>query len=270
MKKTYLLIFLCLLSFWMDYPFLKHLGSYSLEFLDVGQGDSVLIRTPTNCTILVDGGPGNNLTDNLYKSLPVLENKIDLLVLTHPHADHIDGLINALNRYQVENVFTTGISYSSSTYSEFNRLLSEANANVIYPLTGEAYYLCGLEIEIKYPIEPLIGEEIENLNNASIVMRIKIRDTWVYLNGDAEVEVEEEILDSNQEIQADILKAGHHGSRTSNSFEFLQKVSPKELVIQSEEGNSYLHPHPETLKKANDLGIKIKRNDIRGTITYYL
>jgi len=269
MKKTYLIILLCLASLWMDWPFLTHLNQYTLQFLDIGQGDAILIRTPTNCTIIIDGGPGNKLTDNLYKSLPVLENTIDLLVLTHPHADHMDGLINILKRYKVKNIFTTGVLYHSSAYTEFNRLLSHSNAQVVHPLAREKYLMCGLEIEIKYPLESMINQEIENINNASIVMRIKIKNTWVYLNGDAEIEVEKKILESQQVIKSDIMKAGHHGSSTSNSLKLLETVEPQDLVIQSGVDNSYLHPHPETLQKAKNLGIKVKRNDIRGTITYY-
>jgi len=269
MSKTYILILLCLASLWMDYPFLPHLNQYKLQFLDVGQGDSILIRTPTNCTMLVDGGPGNKLTDSLYKSLPSLENTIDLLVLTHPHADHLDGLINILNRYEVKNIFTSGVTYHSSIYTEFNKILSQESAHIFYPLAEEEYTLCGLQIQIKYPLESLIGQEIENINNASLVMRVRIKDSWVYLNGDAEIEVENEILDSQQKIHSDIMKAGHHGSRTSNSWDILKAISPNELVIQSGLDNSYLHPHPETLRKADELGIKVRRNDIRGTISYY-
>lgn len=269
MPKVYIIIFLVLSSFWMDLQFIIHSNKFTLKFLDVGQGDAILIRTPSNCTVLIDGGPGNNLTDDLYKSLPVLENKIDLLVLSHPHADHLDGLIKILNRYKVESVFTTGIAYPSSSYQEFNRLLAISEAEVYYPVAGDFYALCGLEIEIKYPLESLIGSEINNLNNSSIVLRIKLGDTWVYLTGDAEQEVEAEIIESGQILRSDIMKAGHHGSRTSNSLEILKEVNPRELVIQSATDNQFSHPHPETLEKARSLGVKVKRNDIRGTITYY-
>jgi len=269
MPKTYLIIILCTTSFWLNWPFINHLNHYALHFLDIGQGDAILIRSPTNCTIFIDGGPDNKLTDDLSKTLPVLENQIDLLVLTHPHADHMNGLISLLNRYEVKSVFITGISYSNPTYTEFNHLINQKGTQIYYVQAPQKYELCGIQFEIIYPINSEIGQSIENINNSSIVMRVKIKDNWVYLNGDAELEEEHEILEAGFKLDSDIMKAGHHGSRTSNSLEMLKAVSPKELVIQSGVGNSYLHPHPETLQKAKELGIKVKRNDIRGTISYY-
>lgn len=267
MPKILLILLLFSLSLIPNWNQVKHLGQFQVHFLDIGQGDSILIRTPTNCTIFIDGGPGNTLTDNLYKYLPATERKIDLMVLSHPHLDHMQGLINLLNRYQVDNLFTTGVPYQSSFYTEFTRL--SATTNVHYPITGQNYQLCGLEIQIIYPIQPMLATEIENINNASIVMRIKIKDIWLYLPGDAEEEAEHEILGLGLDLKSDIMKAGHHGSQTSNSLEMLKAVQPKELVIQSGEGNTYNHPHFKTLQSAHALGIKVRRNDTEGTVSYY-
>lgn len=267
MPKTLLILLILTCSLIPNWNQIKHLGQYQVHFLDIGQGDSILIRTPSNCTIFIDGGPGNTLTDNLYKYLPATERKIDLMVLSHPHLDHMQGLINLLNRYQVDNLFTTGVPYQSSFYTEFTRL--SAKTNIHYPTTGQNYQLCGLEIQTIYPSKPMLATEIENVNNASIVLKIRIKDTWFYFSGDAEIEAETEIIEQDLNLKADIMKAGHHGSQTSNSLEMLQKVQPKELVIQSGEGNTYNHPHFKTIQSAYSLGIKVRRNDLEGTVSYY-
>jgi beta-lactamase superfamily II metal-dependent hydrolase len=265
--KITLLLLLSLITLAPNFSFLTHAHDYTLKFIDIGQGDAVIIRTPTNCTMVVDGGPLNNLTDQIHKHLPATENKIDLMVLSHPHLDHMGGLIQLLNRYKVEHLFTTGVMYESSFYTEFiNRT---KNTKVTYPKTNQTYNLCGIEIKVIYPIESLIGQTLKNVNDASIVLQLKIKDTKIYLSGDAEHEAEEEILGLNINLDADIMKAGHHGSRTSNSIEILNKVSPDYLIIQSGKGNSYNHPHYETIDKANQINAKVLRNDVEGTITFF-
>lgn len=251
----------------LNLNFIVHANQFTLKFIDIGQGDAVLVRTPTNCTMFIDGGSLNNLTDQIHKHLPPTEQKIDLMVLTHPHLDHMGGLIQLLNRYQVENLFTTGVTYPSSFYNEFNRRI--ADTNVVYPRMGEQYNLCGVIIDVIYPDKSLIGKEIDNVNNASIVLQLTIDNSKIYLSGDAEEEVEEEILEFDLDLKSDIMKAGHHGSETSNTKAMLNVVDPEVLVIQSGEGNQYDHPHYETIAKANELGIKVRRNDNEGTITFF-
>lgn len=267
-SKLAIIILIGLASLAPNWYFLKHKNHYTVTFADVSQGDSVVIRTPTNCTMVIDGGVPNLLTDQIKKYLPPTENKIDLMVLSHPHLDHMGGLIQLLNRYKVENIFTTGVKYGSSFYTEFERIQSRDKIETRYVKAHEQYYLCGLIIEIIYPHKILIGQELENVNNASIVLRLKIKDKWIYFSGDAELEAEEEIVKTDLNLESYIMKAGHHGSKTSNSLELLERVNPEYLVIQSGEGNSYGHPNIETLEKAEQLGIKIRRNDIEGSITF--
>ncbi len=240
---------------------LRHLPGYKVHFLDIGQGDAVLLRTPTNCTMVIDGGPPNAMIDIIGKYLPPNERKIDLLVLTHPHLDHMGGLIQLLKRFEVERVFSTGVSYTGLAYREFKKLSPVTD----YVKAGEEYLLCGIKIKILYPSEQLHNQQFENVNDASIGMMLEIKGHKLLFTGD----LEDEDKLPEEELDADIMKAGHHGSRTSNSKTILERASPKYLVIQSGRGNDFGHPHSETLQKAHELGIEILRNDKQGTITFF-
>lgn len=172
-----------------------------------------------------------------------------------------------IDRYEIENLFTTGVNYKSSFYKKFNQQIKDIN--ITYPKSGEHYNLCGVKIQVIYPDKSFISKEIDNVNNASIVLKLTMNNSAVYLPGDAEEEVEEEILNLDLDLRSEIMKAGHHGSETSNTKEMLEAVKPEYLVIQSGEGNQYNHPHMQTISSANELGIKVLRNDVEGTITFF-
>lgn len=237
-------------------------GDLHIYFLDVGQGDAVLIKTPSDQIILVDGGPGTEILTELNDILPFLKKDIDLMVLTHPHADHIEGLVAVLKRYDVESALVTGVQYNNAYYDEFLRDLRD-EAKVYFAYSGMDFdFGDGVFLDTLYPFELIVGEEFENVNNSSIVMRITYEDVAILLSGDAEVEIEEMLLGS--EVEADLMKASHHGSRTANSEEFLEAVSPEVVVIQVGKDNQFDHPHEETLKNLE--GIDVYRNDLHGTV----
>jgi len=247
------------------YVRLSH-GQLHIHFLDIGQGDSILIQTPSNKLILIDGGGGSEILSELNDILPFLQKKIDLMILTHPHADHIEGLVPVLKRYQVKTALITGASYHNSYYEEFLHDLQN-EAQIYYAHEGADFdFGGGVFLDVLYPFQPVIGEYFENINNSSIVTRITYEDAEILLAGDAEAEVEEELLEHGIILDSDLFKASHHGSKTANSREFLEAVSPETVVIQVGEGNSFGHPHQETLSALEEIGATVYRNDLDGRV----
>ncbi len=258
-------ILVAVLSY-IHHTHLSH-GHLIVHFLDIGQGDSILIQTPSDKLILIDGGPGTEILTELDEILPFLEKEIDLMILTHPHADHIEGLVPVLKRYQVNAALITGVEYSNSYYEEFLRDL-RGEAEIYYAWAETDFdFGDGVMVDVLYPFEPLIGEEFENLNNSSIIMRLVYGEVEILLTGDAEAEVEEELLEAGIWLDSDVFKAGHHGSRTASSRDFLEEVDPEIVVIQCGEGNSFGHPHQETLDAFEEIGAKVYRNDLDGRVT---
>lgn len=234
-----------------------------IHALDVGQGDSILITTPEQHHILVDGGPGNTVLTALPKVLPYLFSEIDLMVLTHPHADHVEGLVPLLDRMKVRAVLIVGTEYGSEAYQSFLKKLAEKKLPVYIADDNRDFRLGETTIDVLFPFES-IGET-DNVNNASVVMKISNGEDSILLSGDAEIEEESRLI--GLDLDADILKAGHHGSRTSSTVEFLREVSPEIMIISSGEGNDYGHPHVETLEKAEDLEIEVLRTDTEGNVS---
>lgn len=245
-----------------------------VHFLDVGQGDAILIVTPKLHTILIDGGPGETVLEELGSALPFFMRDIDLMVLTHPHRDHMEGLIEVLHRYQVRYVMLAGDAYGSSLYREFLKS-ARAKSTIIFADAEKDFSLSIdkekiLHFDILHPISSIAGKEYENTNNASVVMKMIPQDGKTFLfTGDCEEECEHELLANYppEILKADVLKVGHHGSRTSTTQRFLNAVDPKIAVIQSGKGNQFEHPHVETIEKLTKKNIQILRNDQDGHIT---
>lgn len=252
---------------WAHISRLPH-SALVIEALDVGQGDAILITTPHGHRVLIDGGPGQSVLRELGASMPFLSRKIDAMVLTHPHADHVDGLVPVLRRYDVDQLMVTGVTYPNAAYTT---LLKSARApSLILTNDDDDFVLDGVTFDILYPFEPLLGDTIPNANNSSIVIMVSYGEHRILLTGDAEVEEESELVAAHDRgeinLHANVLKAGHHGSRTSSTSEFLERVDPEVAIISSGEGNSYGHPHPETLETFERLGITVRRTDREGRV----
>ncbi len=247
----------------MGTSLLRVSSELELHVLDVGQGDAILIITPEQHHILVDGGPGRSVLSEIGEVLPHLFNEIDLLVLTHPHSDHMEGLIPVLERFEVGAVLMSAPEYGSEVYSAF---LDELDGRAVYfAEAGMDFELGSVKLDVLFPFESFTGEELGNINNVSPIIMLEFEEIRILLTGDAEQEIEAELLDLD--VRADILKAGHHGSRTSSSLEFLEAVNPELLLISAGVDNSYDHPHPETLEKAADLDVQVLRTDLEGRIS---
>ncbi len=242
---------------------------FHIYFLDIGQGDSILIKTPENHQILIDGGPGNTVIEELGEVLPFFDKSIDLVVLTHPHADHVDGLIEVLKRFNVNNVLITGVSYDSPDYKEFLNEIEKKNINVLVAESRTDFRFGNVLFDIIYPKNSIAGKKFPNVNNSSITMRVLYKNKKILLTGDLESEAEQKLIQTGINLKADIFKAGHHGSKTASSMDLLRKVNPTFTVIQSGAGNSFGHPHKETLENFKKIGVKkVFRNDLQGRIEF--
>ncbi|MBT5016877.1 MBL fold metallo-hydrolase [Candidatus Peregrinibacteria bacterium] len=241
-------------------------GELWVDFLDVGQGDAILVTVPSGEQVLIDGGPEQIVLEELAEVMPFLDRKIEVLVLTHPHADHVMGLVPVLQRYEVGAVLLTGAAYENPVYDAFLAEIRLQNIP-LWIAQSEADFRFGeVFFDVLYPFESVLGQEFKNINNSSIVLRVSWEDFDVVLTGDAEHEVEKELLVTGVDLKAEVLKAGHHGSRTATGAGFLAAVSPETVVIQCGADNQFAHPHKETLARLESLNIQVLRNDLEGRI----
>ena len=237
-------------------------GKLHVELLDVGQGDGILITTPVGQRILIDGGPDLTLLERLGEELPFLDRGIDLMVLSHTDADHVTALPSVIERYNVKKVLMTGVDAHSSRYRAFLDAIEKSDAEVILANSSNDIDLGdGLVLDVLWPIESLLGQEVEDPNNASVVAKLIWKDHKILLTGDAEEEVEREILIHGADVSSDILKVAHHGSKTSSSTGFLLAVDPDLALISVGSENNFGHPHQEILDRYENMGIEVKRTD---------
>lgn len=251
-----------------------------VDFLDVGQGDAILIKTPAGQNVLIDGGSDSAVIKRLSENLSWWDKTIDLMILTHPHSDHVAGLVEVLKRYPVKKILYTGVIHDSPDYLAWLEAIRDKKIPLIIidrpqriNLSDNCYF------DILYPQKSLLGKAVDNLNNSSIVAKLIYGETNFLFMGDAEVEVENSLVGTQNLafLQANILKIGHHGSDTSSSQEFLETVftspllSPSEgeraiAVIQVGADNDFGHPNLRILKRLERLGAKTFRTDLDGTI----
>lgn len=235
-------------------------GESGLEvhFLKVGQGDSILIESPAGQNILIDGGPDNAAAYEVKNILPFYDRTIDLMVLTHPHADHVVGLVEILRRFDVRQVLYTGIKDDTAAYSTWLKGIEDEGADIKKAALGERINLGKeLYLEVLWPAADLSGETSDNLNNTSVVLRLVHGKVEFLLAGDAEKEVEKYLLASGINLSADILKVGHHGSDTSSSEDFLRAVSPEAAVLCYALDNKFGLPSLRTVDRLERLGVKV-------------
>ena len=249
------------------HAWLKVPTTFEMHMLDVGQGDAILLRTETGENILIDGGPGSSVLEELGEVLSPFDRKLDLVILTHPHEDHVAGLVPVLERFEVGEVVLSAPEYNNQAYEA---LLEEIKRQDIpYSFADDDYDFAfgDLELDVLFPFEPFTGDGMDNVNNASPVIKATWGEVDVLLTGDVEMEVEAALLVAGLDIEADILKAGHHGSKSSSTEAFLEAVSAGMILISCGVGNDYGHPHAETLEKAGDLDMEVHRTDLEGRLS---
>ena len=236
-------------------------------FFDVGQGDAILIETPQGHQILIDGGPTSLILEKLSQEIPFWDRTIDLIILTHPESDHLAGLLDVLRSYQVKNILWTGVIRDTGTFGQWQELIGKEKAEIYIAQAGQKIIAHQAVLEVLHPFENLAGKSVKDANNTSIVLRLNLGGISFLFTGDAYKSVERELLSlAKQQLDADILKVGHHGSRTSSAQEFIIGVLPEIAVISAGRNNSYGHPHQETLATLEKYGISIFRTDLNGDI----
>ncbi len=238
---------------------------YSYHFVDVGQGDCTMILGE-DVSIIVDTGPG----ENRYTTVEYIKqftDHIDLMILTHPHEDHIGAASDIINNIGVETVIMPDAVSDTACFEKLLDAIEDNDCSLLEGKAGDNYEFGGIAVEIYAPN----GSGYKDLNNSSIVAKITTGEISAVITGDAESSSEKEILSSfpSYKLDADILKAGHHGSSTSTSTDFLEAVSPEYAVITCGEGNSYGHPHYETLQLFERYNIRYFRTDTMGSIVFY-
>jgi beta-lactamase superfamily II metal-dependent hydrolase len=237
-------------------------------FFDVGQGDAILLDTPTNQQILIDGGPDSTVVSELARALPFGDKDLDLIVVTHNHADHLKGLTEVLRHYSVAQIWISGAIHTTETYRDFLEAAKQKQIPVQIVSAGTTAAFGGLQGVVLHPLTVQTGQSPANQHDADIVTYWTYGSQSLLLTGDAESEHEAAMLGRGIVKPAVILKVGHHGSRTSTSQAFLEKVSPRYAVIQVGAKNKFGHPTAETLTRLTNFGAEILRTDLLGTIRF--
>ena len=235
-----------------------------VHFYDVGQGDAIFIETPTHHQILIDGGPDSTILEKLGRDLSFFDRSLDLVILTHPDSDHLNGLIDVLQSYHIDKIIYTGIKDDLAAYKFWQELIKKKHIPVIFAQANERIKISqNLWIDILYPFENLVGQSFKKTNNTSVVCRLVFGKDSFLLTGDIDISVEKQLI-KFYNLKSNVLKVSHHGSKYSTSQTFLKAVLPQMAVISVGRKNRYGHPHRETLKRLE--GIHLFRTDINGDI----
>ena len=243
------------------------LAELRVHFIDVGQGDSILIQY-TEKNMLIDGGDRWNWVGEKVVSYLNQQDVdfIDVLVSTHPHADHIGGLDDVLNNFEVAQVYGSGRVHTTRTYENYLRLIDEQEIPFAAPRRGDIINLGDLNFKVLHP-SPKIDVNDYSLNNASVVLHLVYGDVSFLFTGDAEYRAEKEIVENiDHKIDSTVLKVSHHGSATSTNDFFLKEVKPQTAVIMAGEDNRYGHPDEEVLRALKNRGVDVYRTDLHGDI----
>ena len=220
-------------------------------FFDVGQGDAILIQQD-NFQILIDGGPDDRIIYELAKQMPKYDKKIEVVILTHPHEDHIRGLMNVLEEYTVEKFLLNRVDFENRGYGY---LLENYADILINAVEGDIIKYKDILVTVLFPFDES-REQFKNINNESVVLLVDIYDYKTLLMGDGEEELEVKLMERWKPENIYILKAGHHCSKTSSSEMFLRSINPAIAICSCGEGNRFGHPHYETLEKFEMLNVQ--------------
>lgn len=260
-------LFVAAAVIWAGY-FAKSSGDTSNQtqvyFLDVGQGDSEYIKLKNGQDILIDGGPDTKVLNELGKVMSFNDHKIDLVVLTHPHTDHLTGLLEVIRRYEIGEIWESGADYPSSTYDAWKSEIKSKNILDKDVIVGESRNFGEDLFKVLYPLSSEKNFKIENLNNASVVTELDENKISFLFLGDLQNDAQKNIFSLLHQIT--ILKVGHHGSTNGTSEDLLKIIRPSIAVIEVGAKNTYGHPAPSTLNLLKQYAIQIYRTDQNGTV----
>lgn len=255
------------ISIWHIYFERKPSDLLHVYFLNIGQGDAIFIDSPSHGRVLIDGGPNRNVLSELGKVMPFYDKRIDLVIETHPDKDHIGGLPEVLNRYKVGALLEPGVESQNSVDDELHRVVKSKNITNILARRGMVVdFHDGTKLRILFPNQDVSRWET---NDASVVAKLTYGEKSFLFTGDSPIKAENILMMLDKNIlDSDVLKAGHHGSRTSTSLLYAEVVSPEYAIISAGKNNSYGHPHKETIDILNKVGAKILSTIELGTIKF--
>ena len=239
-------------------------GNLHILFFDIGQGDAIFIETPHHYQILIDGGPSKKLLSKLGGVMWPWDKTIDAILFTHPDADHITGLVYVLENYQVDHIYETGLEGSSQIMQALEKNIKKepgVHHFIAYP---ENFMIDGVSFQVVSPDRTYQNKNSSDANATSIVLKVTYGETSVLLTGDATVE--NEAVYGSRVGDIDVLKVGHHGSRTSTDPSFLDTITPEIAIISVGKNNHYGHPFPSVLGYLKNRFIQIYRTDQNGDI----
>jgi beta-lactamase superfamily II metal-dependent hydrolase len=243
-------------------------GLLHVYFLNVGQGDAIFIRTPSGVQILVDGGKDKKTVEELKSVVPFFDPTIDYLIMSHPDADHMGGFIQVLQKYPVKRVILSNLNKDNYFMKTFlTEILDRKIPITIADKNTDFALKDGVSLDTLYPFSSMFNFQGDT-NETSIVMKVIYGANEILLTGDAEFPVEEKLLAAGANVDSDILKVGHHGSKNGSSAAFLEKVSPEYAVISVSKDNNYGHPTKDALTRLYDAHAKILRTDLDGRIEF--
>lgn len=233
-------------------------NTLDITYLDVGQADSILIQNEGH-NMLIDAGNNEDgpLLVQYFKEQNIT--KFDYLIATHPHEDHIGGMDDIINNFDIEKIYMPDVTTTTKTFLDVLEAIEKKNMTYDVPNINQNFTLGSILFQVIYT-----GNDKKNLNNSSIVLKATFKNTSYLFTGDATSEVEKKILNKN--IQATVLKVGHHGSKYSTTTDFLNKVNPEYAIISVGKNNSYNHPNQVTINKLEKKNIEIHRTDQEGSI----
>ena len=239
----------------------------SVYFFDIGQGDAIFVETPEKRQILIDGGKNRKVVSELGRIMPFGDKEIDIVIATHPDADHIGGLPEVVSRYEVGMFLEPGVESENTIDDELKKRLEDKNIPKLMAKRGMVVnFGDGVKLQILFPNQNVSRWET---NDASIVAKLVYGDKSFLLTGDSPLRVENILLNLDPEIlDVDVLKAGHHGSRTSTSLPFAQAASPLYAIISAGKDNSYGHPHKEVLSTLEKVSAEVLNTADLGTIRF--
>lgn len=244
--------------------------SLRVDFIDVGQGDSILIHTPDGAAALIDAGEreyGPRVVNHLRRRGV---KQLDLVVMTHPHSDHIGGMLDVLDAFPVKRVLDSGFAHGSRTQERVLREIEVRRIRYSLARAGMATTLGEqVRLEILGPPEEMLDGTESDANNNSVVMRLVFGNTRMLLTGDVQMEGEAAIIASRQDIKSQVMKISHHGSSDSSSLEMIRSVGPEYVIISVGAGNPYHHPHKKVLRRLDKsrTGATMYRTDKNGTVS---
>lgn len=267
-NKKFLFFILCFVYFIIYFFLFYNQSNKGLEivFFDVGQGDAIFIETKSGQQILIDGGPDKLILEKLNQEMPFWDRSLDLVVLTHPDADHLTGLISVLEYFKVGKIITSGLETDSFVYQRWKEIIKQRQNSIILAQAGQRMVLDGgAIIEILWPDQEIIGDYSSKANNVSVVIKLIYQEAEFLLPGDIEAKVERELVNrAGGLLGSDLLKVAHHGSKSSTIQEFIQSVDPQVAVISVGGNNYYGHPHQEVISRLDDL--VLLRTDYYGDV----